>query len=106
MTPVPPAEDGVVLAAVKHAARRLRRWPSAMLDRGCARRLAQTRPGRRNGPAQPNRETPLAAQQTAQGSVPRVAGGSLPDVAGHIDAVSIGDKAAAQAADVQEWVPV
>jgi hypothetical protein len=31
-------EAGGVLAAVKPAARRLRRWPAAMLDRGCARR--------------------------------------------------------------------
>src|SRR5271165_6966923 len=39
-----------VLAAVKTAARRLRRWPSASLDRGCARRHAEIRSGRRNGP--------------------------------------------------------
>jgi IstB-like ATP binding protein len=39
------SQDGAVLAAIKHATRRLRRWPSAMLDRDCARRLASTRPG-------------------------------------------------------------
>src|SRR5271155_2184204 len=33
------------------------RWPSAILDRGCARRLGVVRPGRRNGPLQPNQET-------------------------------------------------
>jgi hypothetical protein len=32
-------EVGVVLVAVKHAARRLRRWPAAMLERDCARRF-------------------------------------------------------------------
>ena len=49
-----------MLAAVKHAARRLRRWPAAMLDRVCARRLGDLRPGRRNGSCQPNKETWLA----------------------------------------------
>ena len=39
-----------VLAAVKTAARRLRRWPSASLDCSCARRHAEIRSGRRNGP--------------------------------------------------------
>ena len=34
-----------VLAAVKHASRRLRRWPAAMLDRSCARRLSRTQVG-------------------------------------------------------------
>jgi hypothetical protein len=48
-----------VLATVKHATRRLRRWPAAMLDRDCARRLCNLRPGRRNGPLQPNKETLL-----------------------------------------------
>src|ERR1700733_13266301 len=33
------------------------RWPSAILDRGCARRLGVVRPGRRNGPFRPNQET-------------------------------------------------
>jgi hypothetical protein len=33
------SEAGAVLAAVKPAVRRLRRWPAARLDRGCARRL-------------------------------------------------------------------
>src|SRR6516165_7470220 len=38
------------------AARRLRRWPSASLDRSCARRPSGARSGRRNG-AQSNKET-------------------------------------------------
>src|SRR5271168_4958692 len=38
------------------------RWPSAILDRGCARRLGVVRPGRRNGPFQPNQETSQLAR--------------------------------------------
>jgi len=34
-----------VLAAVQTAARRLRRWPAASLDRGCARRSANRQVG-------------------------------------------------------------
>ena len=33
-----PVQPSTVLAAVQTAARRLRRWPAASLDRGCARR--------------------------------------------------------------------
>ena len=33
------------------------RWPAAILDRSCAQRLRELRPGRENG-SQPNRETP------------------------------------------------
>src|SRR3954470_1773911 len=33
------------------------RWPAAILDRSCAQRLRELRPGRRNG-SQPNREPP------------------------------------------------
>ena len=40
------------------ASRRRLRWPSASVDRRCARRFARFRPGRRNGP-QPNKETSL-----------------------------------------------
>ena len=41
MQPEPrPVQLGTVLAAVQTAARRLRRWPTASLDRGCARRSA------------------------------------------------------------------
>jgi hypothetical protein len=45
------AEPDAVLAAVKTATRRLRRWPSASLDRGCARRSSrrQSPPRRRPG---------------------------------------------------------
>src|SRR5271168_3823054 len=51
-------EAGAVLAAVKDAARRASaRWPAAILDGGCARRPGVVRPGRRNGPLQPNQET-------------------------------------------------
>jgi len=40
--PIAPTRNaGAVLAAVKAAARRLRRWPTASLDRGCARRSGQ-----------------------------------------------------------------
>jgi hypothetical protein len=40
-----------VLAPLKDASRRASaRWPAAILDRGCARRLGVVRPGRRNGP--------------------------------------------------------
>src|SRR6516225_1948102 len=35
-----PVQPSTVLAAVQTAARRLRRWPTASLDRGCARRSA------------------------------------------------------------------
>src|SRR5271169_644816 len=44
-----PAKSGPVLTAVKTAARRLRRWPTASLDRGCARCHGKARSGRRNG---------------------------------------------------------
>ena len=37
-------EPRVVLATVKAASRRLRRWPSASLDRRCARRVSNPRP--------------------------------------------------------------
>ena len=50
-------QPAAVLARVKTASRRLRRWPSASLDPGCARRPRDLRPGRRNA-ARPNRETP------------------------------------------------
>ena len=50
-------ERGTVLAAVKDASRRLRRSPAAILDRSCARCHRTLRPGRRNGPFQPNEET-------------------------------------------------
>src|SRR5215469_5533317 len=48
--PPDPPEPGAVLAAVQTAARRLRRWPVASLDCGCARRHPEPRSGRRNGP--------------------------------------------------------
>ena len=49
-------QPGVVLPALKTAARRLRRWPAASLDRGCARRRSEFRSGRRNG-SRSNKET-------------------------------------------------
>jgi hypothetical protein len=45
-----------VLATVKTAARRLRRWPSASPDRNCAQRRIAVRPGQGNA-SQPNKET-------------------------------------------------
>jgi hypothetical protein len=45
-------EAGAVLATVNTAPRRHRRWPSASVDRRCARRTLAGRPGRRNGPFQ------------------------------------------------------
>jgi hypothetical protein len=67
-------ERGVVLAAVKHASRRLRRWPAAMLDRSCARHLSGTRPGRRNGCARtswrvPTGESPVRVRGSARPAV-------------------------------------
>src|SRR5262249_33826795 len=50
-------KPGAVLALVKAAARRLRRWPAASPDERCARRPLQPRPGRRNGLLRPNKET-------------------------------------------------
>src|SRR5689334_16288560 len=40
-----PVQPSTVLAAVQTAARRLRRWPAASLDRGCARRSANRQVG-------------------------------------------------------------
>src|SRR5260370_14984946 len=48
-------------AALKDAARRQRGGLKAVLDRGSADRRRDFRPGRRNGPVQPNEETSLAA---------------------------------------------
>jgi hypothetical protein len=52
-----PLKFRAVLAIVKAASRRLRRWPSASLDDRCARRAYELRPGRRNGLLRPNKET-------------------------------------------------
>ena len=49
-------DAGAVLTAVKYAARRLRRWPPAMLDRGCARHPWNDQAGAKKRP-QPNKET-------------------------------------------------
>ncbi len=43
---------------LKDAARRLRRWPAAILDRRCARRPGVVQAGAEKRP-QPNRETGL-----------------------------------------------
>jgi len=45
---VPDHELRAGLAAVKAASRRLRRWPAASLDRGCARRSGQPSGPRNN----------------------------------------------------------
>ena len=60
--PMPPAwsrrpNPGAVLALVKAAPRRLRRWPPASLDQRCAPRPNELWPGRRNGLLRPNKET-------------------------------------------------
>jgi len=56
-------QPGAVLAAVNDAARRKRWPPAAIIDRGCARRLADARPGWRNGSCQPNWETPPSGKR-------------------------------------------
>jgi len=50
--------DRAVLTALNAASRHLQRWPSASVDRLCARRIAKVRPGRRNA-VQRNKETSL-----------------------------------------------
>jgi hypothetical protein len=45
-----PFEPGAVLAALETAARRLRRWPAASLDRGCARRHPEDKVGTKKRP--------------------------------------------------------
>src|SRR5689334_4693943 len=54
------AEVAAVLAWLNPAARRLRRWPVARVDPGCARQRDKPWSGRRNC-ARPNRETPSRA---------------------------------------------
>src|SRR5271170_7121136 len=49
------------------------RSPSAILDRGCARRLGMVRPGRRNGPFQPNQETSQVGRAVPHGKGSAVA---------------------------------
>lgn len=53
-----PPETGVVLAAVKHPSRRLRRWPAAMLDRSyaCHRHRAMECDVQCLGEGQPSRD--------------------------------------------------
>jgi hypothetical protein len=63
-------EAGVVLAAVKTAARRLRRWPSASLDRHCARRCAITQAGAEKRPKL-GRETSSRAMGRIASAEPR-----------------------------------
>jgi hypothetical protein len=46
-----------VLAAVNDALRRLRRWPGAIIDRGCARCHVALRSGQRNGFSQTKKLT-------------------------------------------------
>ena len=55
------------MPSTQHAAR----WPAAIPDRGCARRLGDVRPGRRNGACQPNKETSGSRKHrlTQQGAV-------------------------------------
>ena len=75
--------DGSVLAAVNTASRRLWRWPSASVDRHCARRLPELRPGRRNA-VQPNKETVRSQLRHERRSTRRFSGRintSLPEAA-------------------------
>ena len=65
--------DGSVLAAVNTASRRLWRWPPASVDRHCARRLPDLRPGRRNA-VQPNKETVRSQLRRERRSTPTVFG--------------------------------
>jgi hypothetical protein len=69
--------DGSVLAAVNTASRRLWRWPSASVDRHCARRFWEGRPGRRNA-AQPNKETFRSQMRHERRRTPRFSGGITP----------------------------
>ena len=65
----PSCELAAVLTWLNHpAARRLRRWPAARIDPGCARRRDEPWPGRKNG-AQPNRETPSRSARRVTFSV-------------------------------------
>jgi len=50
-------EHGIGLATVKDAARRLRRWPAAILDRRCARSHEHMQAGTKKRRFQPNQET-------------------------------------------------
>ena len=74
---------GAVLAAVNTASRRLWRWPAASVDRHCARRPPELRPGRRNA-VQPNRETSRSPLRRERRSNRRFSGRintSLPEAA-------------------------
>ena len=53
---VPTDQPSAGLAAVKAASRRLRRWPAASLDRGCARRSQRLAVGTKKTPRS-NQET-------------------------------------------------
>jgi hypothetical protein len=66
---------GVVLATVTHAARRLRRWPAAMPDGGCARRLGEHPAGTKKRPASAEQRNMRGSVRSARGSVPRVVRG-------------------------------
>ncbi len=75
--------DGAVLAAVNTTSRRVPRWPAASVDRHCARRLPELRPGRRNA-VQPNRETSRSPLRRERRSTRRFSGRintSLPEAA-------------------------
>ena len=70
-------KDGSVLATVNPASRRLWRWPSARVDRPCARRFWEGRPGRRNA-VQPNKETFRSALRRKRRSTRRFSGRITP----------------------------
>jgi hypothetical protein len=60
---VPAIKLRAVLAAVKAASRRLRRWPAASLDRGCARRDPQAVVGTEKRSSVEQRNNPAPRQQ-------------------------------------------
>jgi hypothetical protein len=69
--------DGSALAAVNTASRRLWRWPAASVDRHCARRFWEGRPGRRNA-VQPNKETLRSQMRHERRNTPRFSGRITP----------------------------
>ena len=85
MQPEPrPVQLGTVLAAVQTAARRLRRWPTASLDRLCARRSAvrqvgtEKRPGSRTEKPQKGRSMMWWPDGNNGQTESVVAGGRMP----------------------------
>ena len=66
------AESGTVLVTLKHAARRLRRWPAAMLDRACARRRDDLQAGTEKRRSDRTEKHAHRAARTAEQDEPNV----------------------------------